>query len=105
MAKYILVYKNGTAPASTQEIATLMRTWRTWVDGLGAVVLDPGNPFGPSMTIAADGTVNNDGLSQVKGYMIFTAANLAAATELARGCPHRIINGGVIEVYEALPID
>ena len=41
--------------------------------------------------------------SELKGYMIFTADDLAAAAEVAQGCPHRTV-GGNIEVYEALPI-
>ena len=105
MAKYVLVYKDGTAPATTQERAVLMQAWRTWVGGLGAVVLDPGNPFGAAATITAAGAVSDGSASAIKGYMIFTAANLAAATEMAQGCPHRIINDGTIEVYETLPID
>jgi hypothetical protein len=105
MAKYVLVYKDGTAPASAQERAVLMQAWRTWVGGLGAAVLDPGNPFGPAATITAPGAVSDGSASAIKGYMIFTAASLATATELARGCPHRIFNGGTIEVYETLPID
>lgn len=105
MAKYVLVYKAGNIPAAASDRAVLMQAWRTWVGSLGAAVLDPGNPFGPSMTIAATGTPDDVGPSGIKGYMIFTAASLAAATALAQGCPHRAINGGIIEVYETLPID
>lgn len=83
MAKYVLVYNGGNTPASMQDRAVLMQAWRDWVGGLGSVVLDPGNPFGPSTAIATAGAVS----------------------ELAQGCPHRTINVGTIEVYETLPID
>lgn len=105
MAKYVLVYNGGNTPASMQDRAVLMQAWRDWVGGLGSVVLDPGNPFGPSTAIATAGAVSEKGQSELKGYMIFTAESLAAATELAQGCPHRTINVGTIEVYETLPID
>ena len=104
MTKYVLFYKDGTVPATAQEMTTLMQAWQTWVDGLGAIVFDPGNPFGPATTLTATSTVSNGGSSAIKGYMIFTAANLVAATALAQDCPHRTINGGTIEVYETLPI-
>lgn len=82
-----------------------MRAWREWVDGLGSVVVDPGNPFGPAMAVAPDGPIDHGGSYALKGYMIFTAESLAAAAELARGCPHRAILAGAIEIYETLPID
>jgi hypothetical protein len=105
VAKYVLLYAGGTVPASTHDRAALMQAWRIWVGGLGAAVIDPGNPFGPAMTIAATGIVGNGSTTAIKGYMIFTANSLVAAVELARGCPHRTFNGGTIEVYETLPID
>lgn len=82
-----------------------MRAWREWVGGLGPVVIDPGNPFGSTLAVAHDGTIVDGGTTELRGYMIFTAADLSAATVLARGCPHRTILAGIIEVYETLPID
>lgn len=109
MAKYILVYKGGRAPSTEEDRAALMRAWRVWVEGLGLTAIDPGNPFGPSVAIAPDGTTNADVPSELRGYFIFTADDLASATAIARGCPHLTTYGaasaGTVEIYEALPID
>jgi hypothetical protein len=105
VAKYVLVYTSGGVPASVQDRAVLMQAWRVWVGSLGSAVVDPGNPFGPSMTVAPDSSSGDGGSSELRGYMIFSADSLAAATILAQGCPYRTHNGGTIEIYETLPID
>jgi hypothetical protein len=109
MTKYILVYKGGSAPTSADDRATLMQAWRDWVGGLGEATVDPGNPFGPALAVAPGGAVSDGGPSELRGYMIFSADNLAAAAELAKGCPHLTTYGtaiaGTVEIYEALPID
>ena len=65
----------------------------------GAAVVDAGNPFGPSASIAADGSVTGGGASGLTGYSILTADNLDSAVEMAKGCP-MLDGGGAIEVYE-----
>ncbi len=109
MTKYILVYKGGSAPTVAADRATLMQAWRDWVGGLGGAAIDPGNPFSPSLALTPGGAVSNGGPSALRGYMIFSADNLAAAAALAQGCPHLTTYGtaiaGTVEIYEALPID
>ena len=105
MRKYVLLYSAGQIPIVGPARDKLMQAWRDWVNGLDPAVIDRGNPFGSSMTIAVDGLASDADASGVKGYMIFTANSLAAATELARNCPHRTTVGGSIEIYETIPID
>ena len=103
MATYVLAYTGGSEPASEEEGQAVMAAWIAWFGSLGDAVVDGGNPFGPATTIAADGTVTEGGASGLSGYSIITAADLAAATALAQGCP-QLAAGGAIEVYETFDV-
>ena len=71
---------------------------------LGAALVDPGNPVGPSATMAADGsTAPSQGPDTVTGYSIVSADSLDGALALAKGCPIRD-DGGSVEVGEILPM-
>jgi len=103
MGNYLLVYTGGSEPTSEEEGKAVMDAWTAWFTALGEAVTDPGNPFGPSATIAADGSSSDGGASGHTGYSILRADDLAAATELARGCPHLAAEGS-IEVYETFDV-
>lgn len=66
-------------------------------------MVDGGNPFGPSKAIATDGTVSDGAPSALTGYSVITAADIDAATELAKGCPVFAVDGKV-EVYETFEV-
>src|SRR5579859_5777073 len=103
MANYVLVYKGGKMPETPAQQEAVMAAWGQWYGGLGAAVVDGGNPFGPSSAVATDGTVSQGAPSQLTGYTILAAVTLAAATEMAKGCP--VLAGGAsIEVYEVFPV-
>src|ERR1051326_7088769 len=100
MANYVLVYKGGggMAPdeASRQKV---MQAWGQWFGSLGDRLVDGGNPFGPSASIAPNGNVTNGAGSGLTGYSILKADDLQAATNAAKGCPV-LADGGTVEVYE-----
>ncbi len=104
MGNYVLLY-SGTMdqPASDEEGKAIMDAWMAWFGTLGDVVVDGGNPFGPAMTVSRDGVVSEGGSSGLSGYTIVTAADLAAAADIAKGCPH-LAAGGSIEVYETFDV-
>ena len=77
----------------------MMDAWTSWYGQLGQAVVDGGNPFGPSKSIAADGSASDGAPSGMTGYTIVQADSLDAATELAKGCPI-LTDGGTVEVYE-----
>ena len=95
---YLLVYKGGAMPADEKEKHAVMTAWMGWYGALGKSIVDPGNPFGPSKTVTADGKTK-DGGSGFTGYTIVKADGLDAATKMARGCPV-LASGGSVEVYE-----
>jgi len=99
MAKFVLAYKGGGAPASDADREAVMAAWGNWFGELGQAVLDPGNPFAASMSVAADGALSDGASSGVSGYSILTAEDLGGAAELAKGSPI-LANGGSVEVHE-----
>jgi hypothetical protein len=105
VANYVLVYKGGGGmPATDEERQAAMAAWGAWFGDLGEALVDAGNPFGPSASIAADGSVGDSGPSGLTGYSVLSADSLAEATERAKGCPMLAGGGGNVEVYEAIPI-
>ena len=63
MANFVLVYKGGGGMAATEaERQAVMAEWGQWFGALGQAIVDGGNPFGNSSSVAADGTVK-DGAS------------------------------------------
>ena len=100
MAKYLFVYHGGTHPETEEEVAEVMAAWQAWLGGMGAAVVDGGNPVGMSKTMHPDGSVTDDGGSNpTAGYGLFEASNMDDALAKAKGCPH-LVAGGTIEVAE-----
>jgi len=101
MPKYVLAYHGGgMAPPDQQE--AVMNAWIAWFGSLGEAVVDGGNPTGASSTVASDGSVSaGGGANPISGYSLITAADLHAATVLAKGCPI-LAAGGSVEVAEAI---
>lgn len=103
MPNYLLAYKGGSMAATEEERKLAMAAWGAWFGGLGAAVLDAGNPFGASATVADDTTVSDGTQSQLTGYSVVSAPSLQAAGELVKGCPV-LVAGGSVEVYETIPV-
>lgn len=103
MANYVLVYTGGSTPESEEAQAAAMAAWGAWFGSLGDAVVDPGNPFGPSASIASDGSVTDGGASRLTGYSVVRADGLSAATTLSKDCPI-LSSGGAIEVYETFDV-
>jgi hypothetical protein len=104
MANYVLVYKGGGGMANDEAARQkIMEAWGKWFGSLGANLVDGGNPFGPSASIAPNGSVSNAGGAGLTGYSIIKGDSLQAATEAAKGCPV-LADGGTVEVYETFPV-
>ena len=104
MAKYLLAYTgDAVQPATEDDGKAVMDAWIAWFTTVGEAVVDPGNPIGPSVTVAADGSVSEGGTSRIGGYSVISADSLEAATALAQSCPH-LQAGGTVEVYETYDV-
>ena len=101
MAKYLFVYNGGSTPETEDEQRRVMDAWGAWLGGMGAAVIDGGNPVGKSTTVHPDGTVSDDGgANPTSGYSLIEAENVADAIRKARGCPI-LTAGGSIELAQA----
>jgi hypothetical protein len=103
MPKYLLAYHGGSPNETEEEQANAMAAWGSWLGGLGAALVDGGNPVVQSATVAADCTSSPGGSNPVNGYSLIDAANLEAAIALVAGCPI-LSSGGSVEVGETIDI-
>ena len=104
MAKYVFAYHGGTVPATPEEGKKMMDAWISWFGTLGAAVLDPGNPCGPSNTVSGTGVAKNGGANPLSGYSLVEAGSMDAAVAMAKGCPMVKSGTGTVEVAELMPM-
>lgn len=97
MDKFILAFHGGKMPESQEEGAKIMAKWGTWMEGLGASLVDPGSIIGASSTVSPSGVSDDGGADPLSGYMIIVAADKQAAIDVAKGCPI-LENEGTVEV-------
>ncbi len=104
MTNFLLAYTGGPSmeQASPEQQQAVMAAWGAWFGALGPAVVDGGNPVGASTTLRPDGGTAEGGVSGLTGYSIISADSLAAAADLAKGCP-LLASGGTVEVYEVVP--
>jgi hypothetical protein len=98
----LFVYHGGGVPKSEAEKAQVMNAWGQWMGGMGAALVDGGNPVGKSYTVSGKGSVaDNGGANPASGYSLVEAASLEEALRHAKACP--ILGaGGSVEVAEAM---
>ena len=102
MPKYLFVYHGGSHPETEAEVKEVMDDWGNWLGGMGAAVVDGGNPVGMSKTVHPDGTVSHDGGSNpASGYGLFEADDDDDALVKAKGCPI-LKAGGSVELAEVI---
>jgi hypothetical protein len=82
-----------------QDQETVMARWGAWYGMLGAAVVDGGAPFGASSSMSSSGA--GEAASGLGGYTIVTAASMAAAADMAKGCPV-IDDGGTVDIYDCI---
>jgi len=101
MANYIFAYHGGTKPKTREDGAEHMKKWKTWLEGLGNAVINPGTPLGQSRIVSATGVSEDGGQNPMSGFSVIEADTLDTALEMARACPTLEI-GGTIEVAEMM---
>ncbi len=102
MTKYVYSYHGDSEmPTDQAAVDEVMAAWGAWFGSLGDALVDGGNPFGASKTVASDGTVSDGNAAGLSGYSIVQAESLDAATDMAKGCP-LLGGGGSISVSETV---
>ena len=103
MPKFLLTYHGKPDIQSPEDGAKHMAAWKAWSAGLGAAVVDPGMPVGPSKTITPRNVEEGGGPNPVSGITVIQAETMQEAISMARGCPH-LSGTGTIEIAEALDL-
>jgi hypothetical protein len=97
MTNYVLAFRGQPDRSATtgEEEA-----WGAWFGRIGGSVVDRGNRVGDSRILS--GANGGDPATAVlTGYVVIAADDLAAATELAGGCPG-LANGVSVEVAQVI---
>jgi hypothetical protein len=105
MADFLFIYRGGNeAEMSPEEMQQNMQKWGTWIREALAKgwMTNPGDALTPEGKIVKPNKVVTDGpfvesKEIVGGYSVVKADSLAAAAELAKGCPGLLV-GGRVEV-------
>lgn len=103
MGNYLFAYRGGSMAETQAERDAAMAAWGAWFGQLGGAIVDAGNPFAGSTSVAGDGSVSEGAGSGLGGYSVIQADSLAAASELAKGSPV-LAAGGSVDVYETLAV-
>ncbi len=98
MPQYIFAYHGGSMPETEEAIQKEMELWGAWFAEMGDAVAIPGNPVGMSKTVSVGGVEDNGGANPLSGFSVIEAADIDAATEMAKGCPLVADPSGSIEV-------
>jgi hypothetical protein len=99
VAKFLFAYRGGQGMAAEADQAAEMARWGAWFGELGTAVVDGGNPFAGSTAVSSGGAAG--AASGLGGYSIVSAASLAEAAKLTKGCPV-LDQGGTVDVYECV---
>jgi hypothetical protein len=107
--KFIVIYhapasaNEQMAHATPEQMQEAMKPWMAWAERCGSSLVDLGNPLGNGQRVSKSGAVPSH--SDVGGYSILQAEDMAAAKGLLNGHPHLDWGAGCeIEVYEAMPM-
>ena len=102
MAQFIFAYHGGKKPESPEEGAKVMEAWKSWMGSIGDALIVPGAPVGMSKTVSSGGVADDGGANPLSGYSEVEAADISAASEMAKGCPMVVDGDGSVEVAEIL---
>jgi hypothetical protein len=107
MSKFLLLYRGPATPMDSytpEQSAEVMKAWETWLGGIGASLVDAGNPLGARAAVADDGS--SPAPSDQNGYSIVQANDLGEARNLLKGHPFLTEGKGrfAVEVFEIVPM-
>ncbi|QJF53022.1 hypothetical protein [Roseobacter ponti] len=100
MPEFIFAYHGGKPPENDADMEKTMADWRSWFEGMGNAVVNPGNPVGMSKTVSSTGVSDDGGANPVSGYSIVMADSIQSAVRMARDCPMVKDGSGSVEVAE-----
>ncbi len=109
MTEFIVLYN---APKSAQgkcedmspeEMSKIMEAWMKWAKNCGEHLVDMGSPLNNGKHLDTSGSTSSS--SEVGGYSIMQADNVAKVEELLKENPHLGWGDGCyIEIHEKMPL-
>jgi hypothetical protein len=95
MKKFLFIYNASNDDGGSDD------AWMEWFTAIGKSIIDIGNPFNGG-TLVKQNSVNEitEWSDFVGGYSLVNAEDMAAAVNLAKGCP----NKAGVRVFEAIPM-
>lgn len=113
MADFMMIYRDSGKDLSAEEMQAHLQNCLDWFKGLisEGAIKDPGFPLRAGAVVTGRGRAIHDGpFAEIKdvisGITLVTAADMAAAIEIAKTCPVAEV-GGSIEVRQigSLPVE
>ena len=103
MSDFAFLYRGRKTTGSAEEMQQHLQKWMAWFQEMGSrgVVKERGHPLeGAGKVVAGTGKAVTDGpfaeaKDVVAGFTIIEARDLAAAAEIAKGCPILEVGGSV----------
>ena len=109
MTEFLILYnapkslQHNCEDMSEENMSKIMQSWMKWAEACGDHLLDLGAPLANGKRLDTSGiTVSN---SEVGGYSIMQADNVAKIEDLLKDNPHLAWGEGCyIEIHEKLPL-
>ncbi len=101
MANFMIAYYGGNPPSSKEEAMAQMGKWKTWVEGLGDKVVNPGTPFMETKVLTSTDVQDENDPDAMKGFAMVKAENMDSALAIAQSDPF-LENGGTIRVSQMM---
>jgi hypothetical protein len=107
MARFMLLYNGPATDMSDMSEAQsneVMAKWGAWMEKAGGALVDIGAPMAIGTAVVDDGSER--AATQLNGYSIVEAPDLAAAKGLTDGHPFLSDRTGAysVEIFELMPV-
>jgi hypothetical protein len=108
MKKFLVLYKAPQASfekamkATPEEAQAGMEAWNAWGKKAASSIAEMGAPLGKSLLVRSNGSSPHK--NDLGGYSILQAESAEALAKTLEGHPHFMMEGGIIEVTEIVPI-
>ena len=97
----MIAYCGGNQPSSKEEGLAQMQKWKTWVEGLGETIVNPGTPLPASKIVTSSAVQDDHDPNSMKGFAVVKADNMETAVKIAQSDPF-LENGGTIRVSQMM---
>lgn len=101
MASFMIAYYGGNQPSSKEAGMAQMGKWKTWVEGLGKNIINPGTPLMDTKIVTSSDVKNENDPNAMKGFAIVKAESIEAAVKIAKSDPF-LENGGTVRVSQMM---